>query len=305
MYTSMHAYDCITRRAVFHNVDQRPLMRKKAMSGGPGSAAGHPLAASCSFRRPTGATDDNAAVSMERDFCDYDHGGGGCRPPPQTATTDQQADLDIVEDCYSSESTSAENSEYGVSPMTSPRNTLRSSCNSRVRYGTTKASKECYKIVTRAMSMTLDIMQSAEPTYLTQLSGSWGRERHRTEIRLAQGMHSFGSRRGVSSHQSNPFCAISDGPPHEQHGEVRGFALAYSGNFLIEAETDEMRRTRINVGVHPSTTQWHLGEWSLQHTRGRAMRSSEGLGGMSRVFHRLINERLRPSSWADSALQSF
>ena len=28
VYTSLHAYDCITRRAVFYNVDQRPLMHK-------------------------------------------------------------------------------------------------------------------------------------------------------------------------------------------------------------------------------------------------------------------------------------
>ena len=83
---------------------------------------------------------------------------------------------------------------------------------------------------------------------------------------------------------------------------VRGFALAYSGNFLIEAETDEMRRTRINVGVHPSTTQWHLGRGGVFNTPEAVLvRSSEGLGGMSRVFHRLINERLMPSSWADSA----
>ena len=68
-----------------------------------------------------------------------------------------------------------------------------------------------------------------ESMYLTQLSGSWGRERHKTEIKLEQGMHSLGSSRGVSSHQA--FCAISDGPPHEQHGEVRPSPLHIVGIF--------------------------------------------------------------------------
>ena len=128
-----------------------------------------------------------------------------------------------------------------------------------------------------------------------------GRERHKTEIKLEQGMHSLGSSRGVSSHQANPFCAISDGPPHEQHGEVRGFALAYSGNFLIEAETDEMRRTRINIGIHPDTTQWHLGRGGVFNTPETLLvRSGDGLGGMTRLFHRIINDKLMPRSWADT-----
>jgi alpha-galactosidase len=50
--------------------------------------------------------------------------------------------------------------------------------------------------------------------------GSWARERYVTETRLTQGMQMFGSTRGVSSHQHNPFAAVTIGPPHETQGEV-------------------------------------------------------------------------------------
>ena len=301
IYTTLHAYDCITRRVVFHNVDKRPLMRKESMTGGPGSAASNPKDASCSFRHPPAVEDEDEGAA---DFCDFDHGGGGCRPShqPLPAAQEQNVRQDVVSSDEDSPVGSYADRSDDVSRI-EPRTQVRGSCNSGHQYrcGAARDSKECYKIVTRAMSMTLDMIQSKETMYLTQLSGSWGRERHKTEVWLEQGMHSFGSSRGVSSHQANPFCAISDGPPHEQHGEVRGFALAYSGNFLVEAETDEMRRTRINIGLHPDTTQWHLGRGGVFNTpEALLVRSSQGLGGMSRVFHRIINDRLMPRSWADT-----
>lgn len=87
---------------------------------------------------------------------------------------------------------------------------------------------------------------------------SWGRERYIYESKLIPGKHSVESLRGVSGHEHNPFAAISVGPPHEDHGEVKAFALVYSGNFLIETEVSEMGRLRCNMGIHPMTLQWHL-----------------------------------------------
>ncbi len=48
------------------------------------------------------------------------------------------------------------------------------------------------------------------------------------------------------------------GPPSEVNGEVKGFSLIYSGNFLFEAELSEMGRLRINMGMNPMSFQWHL-----------------------------------------------
>ena len=52
--------------------------------------------------------------------------------------------------------------------------------------------------------------------------------------------------------------AISNGTPNETCGEVRGFSLIYSGNFLIEADFSELGRLRINVGINPLGLQLHL-----------------------------------------------
>lgn len=53
-------------------------------------------------------------------------------------------------------------------------------------------------------------------------------------------------------------AVISVGPPDESHGEVKGFSLVYSGNFLVETELTEMSRLRVNMGIHPMGLQWHL-----------------------------------------------
>ena len=55
-----------------------------------------------------------------------------------------------------------------------------------------------------------------------------------------------------------PILVISVGPPHETHGEVKGFSLVYSGNFLVETELSEMSRLRVNMGIHPMGLQWNL-----------------------------------------------
>ena len=51
---------------------------------------------------------------------------------------------------------------------------------------------------------------------------------------------------------------ITTGSPNEFEGEVKGFSLIYSGNFLFEAELSEMGRLRINMGIHPMGFAWNL-----------------------------------------------
>jgi alpha-galactosidase len=78
------------------------------------------------------------------------------------------------------------------------------------------------------------------------------------ETKLNVGMHSFGSTTGLSGHCHNPFAALCEGTPSEDHGEVKGFSLVYSGNFLVEAEINEIGRLRINMGINPMGLQWNL-----------------------------------------------
>lgn len=160
---------------------------------------------------------------------------------------------------------------------------------------------ETMKILHKCSSFTLDCEVTATPFYIVQLSGSWGRERDIIETKLTHGIQSFGSTRGVSGHQHNPFCALSIGPPSETNGEVKGFSLIYSGNFECEAELSEMGRLRMNMGIHQMGFQWHLVPGNSFYTPEAVLvRSNRGLGGMSRVLHRLFLDHLiRPlPRWA-------
>ena len=88
------------------------------------------------------------------------------------------------------------------------------------------------KIINKACSVTIDFESDPSCFYLTQLSGSWGRERYIEENRLSTGMRSFGSTRGVSSHQHNPFAVISTGPPSETKVSIAIFCYFKKYTFI-------------------------------------------------------------------------
>ncbi len=126
-----------------------------------------------------------------------------------------------------------------------------------------------------------------------QLAGSWTRERHVQRRALAQGGTRIESRRGASSHQLNPFAAILRRGADEQQGEVYGFSLVYSGSFAAEAEVDQFATTRVSIGINPFDFSWLLqaGE-HFQTPEAVMVYSNNGLGGMSRTYHRLYRSRL-------------
>ncbi len=64
------------------------------------------------------------------------------------------------------------------------------------------------KVIQKASSLTIDFEQPSKSFHMVQLSGSWARERYIEETKLSHGMRSFGSTRGVSGHQHNPFAGL-------------------------------------------------------------------------------------------------
>ncbi|MWV44440.1 alpha-galactosidase [Paenibacillus sp. HJL G12] len=133
-----------------------------------------------------------------------------------------------------------------------------------------------------------------------QLSGAWTRERDIVRRPLAYGMQAVESRRGSSSHQQNPFAALLSPGTDEDHGEVYGFSLVYSGSFIAQAEVDQFRTTRLSIGINPFDFTWLLepGE-SFQTPETVMVYSADGLGGMSRIYHKLYRERLARGQFRD------
>ncbi|MCX4268441.1 MAG: alpha-galactosidase [Lachnospiraceae bacterium] len=150
----------------------------------------------------------------------------------------------------------------------------------------------------RAMSMSIDMPDSHYQSL--QLSGSWSRERYIKIRDLEPGITSISSTRGHSSHQHNPFLALKRSSTTEQHGEVYGFSLIYSGNFLAQIEVDNYQILRIMLGINPFGFQWKLKPKTDFFTPEAVMVYSEnGLNGMSTQFHRLYRKRLARGYWRD------
>lgn len=150
----------------------------------------------------------------------------------------------------------------------------------------------------RALSMSVDFPHAEFD--LLRLPGAWARERHIERHPLAAGTQSVESRRGSSSHQHNPFIALLSRGADEEHGEVYGFSLVYSGSFLAQAEVDQFRSTRVSMGLNPFDFEWLLepGE-SFQTPEAVMVYSAAGLGGMSRTYHRLYRTRLCRGRYRD------
>ena len=156
----------------------------------------------------------------------------------------------------------------------------------RIRNGGSKPLK-----LKDVMSFSLDFDSSAYK--MIQLSGAHNRERHILTRSLTPGTQSIDSRRGTSSHQQNPFLALASEGADEDSGVVYGFNLVYSGNFLAAVHVDQFDSARVMMGVNPFDFQWKLepGE-EFQSPEAVMVRTSGGLGEMSRIFHDLYSSRL-------------
>ncbi|MBL4937115.1 alpha-galactosidase [Clostridium sp. YIM B02515] len=150
----------------------------------------------------------------------------------------------------------------------------------------------------RALSMSIDF--NNEDYDFMHLYGSWARERHVERRSLLKGSQSVESRRGSSSHNHNPFIALLSKDTAEEQGDVYGFSLVYSGNFLAQAEVDQYSTTRVSIGINPFDFTWLLEpSESFQTPEVVMVYSNEGLGGMSRTYHKLYRTRLCRGEFRD------
>jgi len=152
--------------------------------------------------------------------------------------------------------------------------------------------------ILRALSMNIDF-RDANFDFL-HLSGAHCRERYVERKPLFVGTQSIESRRGASSHQQNPFIALLRKNANEDEGEVFGFSLVYSGNFLAQVEVDQFHTARVSLGINPFDFTWLLEPGELFQTPEVVMvYSDQGLNGMSQTFHRLYRTRLARGPFRD------
>ncbi len=151
----------------------------------------------------------------------------------------------------------------------------------------------------KAASFCLDLHQ--EGFEVIHLHGSWARERHIQRIPQSAANMIFDSKRGASSHCENPFVALVRPETTEAFGDAYGFCLMYSGNFSAEVSGEQYGSTRVQMGINPFGFSWELnsGE-SFQTPEAIMVYSAEGLGEMSRRFHKIIRENVCRGKFRDT-----
>lgn len=153
--------------------------------------------------------------------------------------------------------------------------------------------------IEKAMSFNLDLPDSNYN--MIQLNGAWGRERHVYDRSIKEGTQGFYSLKGASSAEFNPFLALRRPNTDEFSGEVIGFSLVYSGNFMAEIDVDTYNQTRIMMGIHPERFSWPLNLNEEFYTPEVVIvYSDKGLNYMSQVYHSLYRECLMRGKWKNS-----
>lgn len=139
----------------------------------------------------------------------------------------------------------------------------------------------------KAYSAALDFIQG--DFELLHFYGRHAMERNLERIPVVHGNQSFGSRRGMSSHQHNPFFILADKDTTEEAGECYGLSFLYSGNFKFEAEKDQIHQTRVQIGISDEMFDYPLDPGACFYTPEAAVAyCRHGLTGLSHIYHRLI-----------------
>jgi alpha-galactosidase len=141
---------------------------------------------------------------------------------------------------------------------------------------------------------------------LSYLTGRWAGEWTLNQEPILGGARVIESRRGTTSHQANPWLAISrddsgstTGPPNagEEHGEVWFGALAWSGSWRFTVEHTQLDAVRLTGGFNPFDFGYKLkpGE-HLETPIFYGGYSDHGLGGASRLLPHFEIAHILPQS---------
>lgn len=132
---------------------------------------------------------------------------------------------------------------------------------------------------------------------LTYLHGRWGKETQVAQSELTPGKFVLESRRGITSHQFNPWIALdADGQASQESGEVWSMALAWSGSWQIILETTPYEELHCVGGLNDFDFRYHLHEGAvLKLPTFAGLYSNEGFGAVSREWHSYELEQIVPA----------
>jgi alpha-galactosidase len=141
--------------------------------------------------------------------------------------------------------------------------------------------------------LTVSLALPAHATELVTFDGRWCRELHPHRRDWTTGTVVAENRRGRTSHDHLPLVWAGTPGFGEQHGEVWGAHLAWSGNAVVRAEAlaaDGRRHLQLGALVHPGEVvlapgDTHRTPWVV------ATHGADGLTSASQRLHRFVRAR--------------
>lgn len=125
--------------------------------------------------------------------------------------------------------------------------------------------------------------------WLTHLHGDWAAEAVVTHEPLTRGLKVIRNTDGArNAHLDAPELMLSlDGAPQENTGRVIGAALCWNGNFELRLNAPNNSGVHFYAGIDPQSSEYVLAPKRVFATPRLALTYSvEGLGGVSRAFHK-------------------
>ncbi len=127
-------------------------------------------------------------------------------------------------------------------------------------------------------------------------------ERHMERFPLKHGSHVIGSRRGYSSHEYNPLLIVADHGATEAAGRCWAMEFVYSGGFKAEAEVEQYKQTRVQMGLSDEKFSYPLDPGkTLTAPEVILTYSGEGLTKLSQNLHKCINRNICRGKYRDAA----
>lgn len=140
----------------------------------------------------------------------------------------------------------------------------------------------------RALSCCLDF-NLPDNWEMLNFYGRHAGERNLSRNRLYHGKSRIDSVRGSSSHQQNPLLILCSPEATETTGRCYSMSFVYSGNFLAQAEIDQIGQMRAVMGIHSQNFAWLLEPGTaFQTPQVLCSMSSTGFDTLSNNLHHAI-----------------
>ncbi len=150
--------------------------------------------------------------------------------------------------------------------------------------------------------MSLCMQHDRDDFEVIALNGAWARETHVSRTPICNNHYVVESKRLATGHGQNSFIALVDHDTTETSGEVYATNFMYSGNFICDVEVDMHQKTKLLVGINPFDFHWQLTPNESFYTPEVIMvYASQGLGQMSRTFHKFYQDVILPKPYAKKA----